>query len=53
MKMMATKIAIAMDTDAAMGWNSLPNEVKCAINTNCFKKTIKNTPLQLLKMYIL
>ena len=30
-----------MDTGAAMRWNTLPNEVKCAINTNCFKKTIK------------
>ena len=30
-----------MDTGAAMRWNSLPNELKCAITTNCFKKTIK------------
>ena len=30
-----------MDTGAAMRWNTLPNEVKCAINTNSFKKTIK------------
>ena len=30
-----------MDTGAAMRWNSLPNEFKCAITTNCFKKTIK------------
>ena len=25
-----------MDTGAAMRWNSLPNELKCAITTNCF-----------------
>ena len=30
-----------MDTGAAMRWNSLPNELKCPITTNCFKKTIK------------
>ena len=30
-----------MDTGAVMRWNSLPNELKCAITTNCFKKTIK------------
>ena len=30
-----------IDTGAAMRWNSLPNELKCAITTNCFKKTIK------------
>ena len=30
-----------MDTGAAMQCNSLPNELKCAITTNCFKKTIK------------
>ena len=30
-----------LDTGAAMRWNTLPNEVKCAINTNCFKKIIK------------
>ena len=30
-----------MDTSAAMQWNSLPNELKCAITTNSFKKTIK------------
>ena len=24
-----------MDTGAAMRWNSLPNELKCAITTNC------------------
>ena len=30
-----------MDTGAAMRWNTLSNEVKCAITTNCFKKTIK------------
>ena len=30
-----------MDTGAAMRWNTLPNEVKCAIYTNCFGKTIK------------
>ena len=41
-----------MDTGAAMRWNSLPNELKCAITANCFKKTIKNTPLQLLKIDI-
>ena len=32
-----------MDTSAAMRWNSLPNELKCAITTDCFKKT--TTPL--------
>ena len=26
-----------MDTGAAMRWKSLPNELKCAITTNCFK----------------
>ena len=30
-----------MDTGAAMRWNSLLNELRCAITTNCFKKTIK------------
>ena len=30
-----------MNTGAAMRWNGLPNELKCAITTNCFKKTIK------------
>ena len=30
-----------MDTGAAMRWNTQPNEVKCAITTNCFKKIIK------------
>ena len=30
-----------MDTGAAMRWNSLPNELNCAITTNCFKKTIR------------
>ena len=29
-----------MDTGAAMRWNTLPNEVKCAINKNCFNKRI-------------
>ena len=38
-----------MDTSAAMRLISLPNEVKCAINTNCFKKIDKHTPHQLLK----
>ena len=30
-----------MNTGLAMQWNSLPNELKWAITTNCFKKTIK------------
>ena len=28
-----------MDTGAAMRWNSLPNELKCAITINYFRKT--------------
>ena len=30
-----------MNTGTAMRWNTLPSKVKCTINTNCFKKTIK------------